>query len=180
MSPSAAPRAVGPCPSWSRVARPAGCDPGRTDRSVGPFGRHLVSGCAWIRTLAAVQAPSMSSRSCSARASGFRRLTQLRTCCAPGSFSVRLRPARRPRRQQGWGAGRDRQGDGLLPASQHLRGLVPLVGRQDAHPAAAGSPQVPVAACSSGQHPLQPLMPNVPDFYAPWTFYEILITVPAP
>jgi hypothetical protein len=24
-----------------------------------------------------------------------------------------------------------------------------------------------------------PLMPNVPDFYAPWTYDEILITVPA-
>jgi hypothetical protein len=35
MSPSAAPRAAGPCPSWSRVARPAGGDPGRTDRSGG-------------------------------------------------------------------------------------------------------------------------------------------------
>ena len=62
--------------------------------------------------------------------------------------------------------------DGLLGTNDH--GL----GRQDAHPPPAHPrcrwPPAGVANTFSN-----PMMPNVPNFFAPWTYDEILITVPA-
>jgi hypothetical protein len=62
--------------------------------------------------------------------------------------------------------------DGLLGTNVH--GL----GRQDAHPPPAHPrcqwPRAGVANTFSN-----PLMPNVPNVFAPWTYDEILITVPA-
>ena len=63
--------------------------------------------------------------------------------------------------------------DGLLGTNDH--GL----GRQDAHPPPPAHPRHRWPPTGVANTFSNPLMPNVPSFFAPWTYFEILITVSA-
>jgi hypothetical protein len=63
--------------------------------------------------------------------------------------------------------------DGLLGTNDH--GL----GRQDAHPSPPAYPRCRWPPAGVANTFSNPLVPNVPNVLAPWTYFEMLITVPA-